>query len=183
VTRSLGRVDVRSLARIRKTDLLRLGRIAHADAMEFFQRNPSYSVFADRVIAVALCQGAALHYIDQSTGVKDFDVWTFYAAAGSIRYPWRKPRIPRDFGIPRFGTTPDYEHFIGRRVDCLGRSLRVPKQADPILAIHSYLASGRKKSSPFELAQKAVVLIEPAGLLGEVIWHDDPVFPMGAQGV
>jgi hypothetical protein len=167
----LERGGVRSLARIRRVDLQRLGRIARADATEFFQRNPHHSVLADRVIAVALCQGAALHYIDQSTGVKDFDVWTFFAAAGSVRYPWRKPRIPRDFGLPRFGTTPEFEHFVGRRVDCMGRSLRVRKHADPISTIQRYLDGGHRGSSPFELAQKSVVLIEPVGLLGEVIWH------------
>ncbi len=28
-------------------------------------------------LAVALCQGAAMHYYDNTNGVKDFDVWFF----------------------------------------------------------------------------------------------------------
>jgi hypothetical protein len=43
-------------------------------------RIPAGAVYDKRVIAVALCQGAALHYVDGKTGVKDFDVFTFYAA-------------------------------------------------------------------------------------------------------
>jgi hypothetical protein len=31
-------------------------------------------LYADRLFAVALCQGAALHYIDGKNGVKDLDV-------------------------------------------------------------------------------------------------------------
>ena len=27
----------------------------------------------------ARCQGAALHYVNERNGVKDFDVWSFYA--------------------------------------------------------------------------------------------------------
>jgi hypothetical protein len=27
---------------------------------------------------VPLCQGGALHYVNGSNGVKDFDVWSFY---------------------------------------------------------------------------------------------------------
>ncbi len=29
-------------------------------------------------LAVALCQGSAMHYHDKVNGVKDFDVWFFY---------------------------------------------------------------------------------------------------------
>ena len=36
---------------------------------------------------VALGQGAARHYLDGQTGVKDFDVWTFFAAAPTRPYP------------------------------------------------------------------------------------------------
>jgi hypothetical protein len=37
-------------------------------------------VLEDSLVCVALCQGAALHFVDGENGVKDFDVWTFYAA-------------------------------------------------------------------------------------------------------
>ena len=42
----------------------------------------------------ALCQGAALHYVDAKNGVKDFDVWSFYTqrADGSFPYLWQERR-------------------------------------------------------------------------------------------
>ena len=69
--------NARSLVPITREDLLRLGHIAREDREEFFDRRPRYRVLADRVIAVTLCQGAALHFLDGQNGVKDFDVWTF----------------------------------------------------------------------------------------------------------
>jgi hypothetical protein len=44
--------------------------------------------YRDRLLCVALCRGGALHYLDRSNGVKDFDVWTFFAALPD-RYPDR----------------------------------------------------------------------------------------------
>ncbi len=47
--------------------------------MEFFWRYRNWSqLYRDRVIAVTLCQGAALHYLNGRNGVKDFDLWTFF---------------------------------------------------------------------------------------------------------
>ena len=57
----------------------------------FIVRNPHHAGLRARVLAVALCQGAALHYVDGKNGVKDFDVWTFFANDGaSPAYPVRR---------------------------------------------------------------------------------------------
>src|ERR1700727_1064079 len=53
----------------------------------------------------ALYQGAALHYLDGKNGVKDFDVWSFYAALGDGPFPYRW-RGTADFGPSRFGRYP-----------------------------------------------------------------------------
>jgi hypothetical protein len=66
---------------------------------------------------------------------------------------------------PRFGTTSDSPHFIGRRVDCLGRSLNDESTNDPVKAIHRYLTERRTRSAA-EWAEKAVVMIEPDELFG-----------------
>ena len=39
-------------------------------------------------LAVALCQGAAMHFNDKKNGVKDFDVWL----RGSQNHVWKKER-------------------------------------------------------------------------------------------
>jgi hypothetical protein len=114
--------------------------------------------------------GAAVHYVDARNGVKDFDVWSFYAKRddGSFPYRWRGTA---DYGPSKFGRySGDPPSYTGRRVDFLGRSLRAPLDADPVAAVREYLAA-RNTASAKELAAKAVVLIYPQELLGQVIWR------------
>jgi hypothetical protein len=70
----------RSYERIRPEDLRRLAAIARDDQDAWLNRRPRWRPYADCVLCVALCQGAALHYVDGRSGVKDFDVYMFYAA-------------------------------------------------------------------------------------------------------
>ena len=62
-----------------RSDLLRLKEIAARDREEFFERNRKYGDLRNHVVVVALCQGAALHFVNGRNGIKDIDVWTFYA--------------------------------------------------------------------------------------------------------
>ena len=159
----------RSYARITPDDLNRLAEIARLDREDLFARKPRYRVLAEGLVCVALCQGAAQHLVDGENGVKDFDVWTFYAARpGHPAYPWRRRAI-RDFGDPRFGRTPNAPGFVGRRVDLLGRSIDVGAETDPAAILCGYLAEDRTKSAR-ALARKAAVLLEPSDRLGSVVW-------------
>ena len=82
--------NARSYGHLLPEDLHRLGEIARQDREEFFHRCPRYRPLQDDIIAVALCQGAALHYVNGSNGIKDLDVWTFYAKRPTLsRYPVR----------------------------------------------------------------------------------------------
>jgi hypothetical protein len=74
-----------------------------------------------------------------------------------------------NFGDPKFGVTPDTPHFIGRRVDVIGRSIPGAKPNDPIGCLRKYLEYSKTESARL-LSQKAVVLIDPAELLGTVVW-------------
>jgi hypothetical protein len=127
--------DARSFARIGKDDLLHLAALAADVEAGLFARTPEGAGrYAGRLLCRALCQGAALHYIDGKNGVKDFDVWSFYAARDDAEFPvrWRKPA---DLGPSKFGRYPgDPPRYTGRRVDCLGRSLPVQPGADPVAA-------------------------------------------------
>ena len=159
----------RSYGPIEREDLGRLARIARLDREDLFARKPRYRALGERLICVALCQGAALHYVDGENGVKDFDVWTFFAAhPDHPDYPWRR-RKAVDFGDPKFGRSPDKPHFTGRHVDLLGRSLRVAEDADPAAILREYLTEGRTATAR-RLAEKAVVLLEPPDRLGAVVW-------------
>lgn len=165
--------SLRCFDRISTEDLQRLGNIARIERNDFFDRNPRYRVLGEKIIAVALCQGAALHYVNGETGIKDFDVWTFYARHPGLTFPHRRKVVARDFGDPKFGKSPDHPEFEGRKVDLLGRSLDVDAGTDPVKALQMYLCK-RKTTTAVKLAEKAVVLIEPVDLLGVVVWPPEP---------
>ena len=160
----------RSLARIERADLLRLAALAADAEADLFGRHPRGSGrYAGRLLGRALCQGAALHYVNQENGVKDFDVWSFYAQYDDWPFPARW-RGTRDFGPSRFGRYPgDPPRYSGRRVDLLGRSLPAEPGADPADVLRRYLAA-RRTDSARALAAKAVVLIQPENRAGEIVW-------------
>jgi hypothetical protein len=160
----------RSLARIERADLLRLAALAADAEAEMFRRNPQDSGrYADRLLGRALCQGAALHYVNERNGVKDFDVWSFYAQYDDWPLPARW-RGTRDFGSSKFGRYPgDPPRYTGRRVDLLGRSLPAQPGADLADVLRRYLAA-RRTTSAKALAAKAVVLIDPENRAGEIVW-------------
>lgn len=160
----------RSLARIERADLLRLATLAADAEADLFRRNPQGSGrYAGRLLGRALCQGAALHYVNESNGVKDFDVWSFYAQHDDWPFPARW-RGTRDFGPSKFGRYPgDPARYSGRRVDLLGRSLPAEPGADPAEVLRRYLAA-RRTDSAKALAAKAVVLIHPENRAGEIVW-------------
>ena len=163
------RSPLRSDKKIRASDLKRLAEIARVDRTDFFARYPRWAaLYSNRLLCVGLCQGAALHFINQTNGIKDFDVWSFFRQRPS--QPIRRRRVVcRDFGLSTFGKSSDRPEFIGRKVDLLFKSIECSPDADPITALQQYLAEGRTKTARC-LAQKAVVLIEPAHSLGLKVW-------------
>ncbi len=162
----------RSLARIDRSDLLQLAKVAAEVEAGLFARKPQGAGrYAGRLLCRALCQGAALHYVDARNGVKDFDVWSFYAGRDDGPFPYRW-RGTADYGPSKFGRyRDDPPSFTGRRVDLLGRSLDVPLDAEPTTALRDYLSTARTRSAE-ELAAKAVVLIYPEQFAGKVVWPE-----------
>ncbi len=90
--------------------------------------------YRDRRVAVTLAQGAALHFVDGRNGVKDLDVWMFYAQVPGGGNPFGQRKRRLDFGRSDLGRNlypPDYKHrelkrwltFEGRRMDLMIRSL------------------------------------------------------------
>jgi hypothetical protein len=158
----------RSFVKIETGDLERLALISKADRDDFFSRYPCWQrLYADRILCIALCQGAALHYVDEKNGVKDFDVWTFYAAHPDAPFPWRR-WVQEDYGLSKFGTSPA-DGYVGRRVDLFARSLPFAVTADPVQCIRAYLTNGHTRTAS-ELSRKAVILIEPKNLIGKIVW-------------
>lgn len=74
------RLTNRLYKRLTREHLRLLAELARDEHEAFFERNPHQApLYRDRLMAAALCQGAALHYLDDETGVKDLDLHLFYA--------------------------------------------------------------------------------------------------------
>ena len=137
----------RSYVRITSRDLDRLSDLAALDRAGHFRRKLGTGrLYADRLFAVALCQGAALHFIDGKNGVKDLDVWSFYVEHPARPFPYRR-RATVDFGDAKFGTSDGRPDFVGRSVDLIGRSIKSADRTKPIEALRRYLRSGATESA------------------------------------
>ncbi len=123
-------------------------------------------------LAVALCQGGAMHYHDKVNGIKDFDVWFFY--------PFKEKHLPYrsiwnwDYKNPKFGKHPSIKGYAGRKVDVLVRSIRNYSKQSAVETIHKFLQYENTTSSK-ELAKKGVVILYPKILLGKVVWYKQKI--------
>lgn len=167
-----GELVPRSYEPITADDLDRLAEIAREDLTRFFDRNPHRAQHRQLYLGSALCQGAALHYLDGQNGVKDFDIYHFFARKDQWPFPERRRGIV-DFGQSKFGCS-QAEKELGfcRRVDLMGRSLDAEQGDDPVEAIQRWLRHSRN-STPRFLAAKAVVILEPEKLRGTIVWPLD----------
>ena len=104
-------ISERCFEKIEKEDLEKLLKFAVEDREDFFTRYPRWrKLYSNRLICIALCQGAAQHYINGKRGVKDFDIWTFYAEHPDAPFPYRRMAV-KDFGKSKFGRHPVMKRF------------------------------------------------------------------------
>jgi hypothetical protein len=188
---AVGSRETRSYERLTRSHFARLSELAAADHQRFFAHRPEYR---GRLVAITLAQGAALHYLDGRTGVKDFDVWSFFAAIPSTRFPADRRETHADFGLSEFGRQcydftsarnqrelghfRRWDAFTGRRIDLLMRHLPIaPNQSvdDAVAALRAWLTAGaasraRNPPSSWHLARKAMILIDPVDGRGDVVW-------------
>ncbi|MDX6256801.1 MAG: hypothetical protein QOJ11_3135 [Frankiales bacterium] len=173
--------------------LARLAELARLDHL-YFTRAEGRPEYADRRLLVVLAQGAAKHWVDGTNGVKDLDVWTFYARLPGERFPGDKRERYVDFGPSSLGRQASdfgaarspselarwqrWDSYEGRRVDLLMRALDLPPGSSPaasIAGLREWLAAGAmvnttNKPSSWWLAQKAAVVVYPARYRGRVVW-------------
>ena len=160
----------RSYARITRADMKRLKRLADEDREDFFGRHPEWALlYRRRMLGMGLCGSAALHYLNGVTGVREFEVWTFYAEHAEAPFPFQ--RIAHtDFGESKFGRAQDApDSYAGRRVTLHARSIDARPVDDTLEAIQRYLKAGATPTAR-ELAAKAVVMLDPEELLGVEAW-------------
>jgi hypothetical protein len=149
---------------VRRVELADLARIAAAEERAFFERNPHLiQPYRDRLLAMALCQGAALQYLGRGYGVNDFDLHFFYAQNPS------KPRLSRAVGrtwtsVGAFSNAPvDFIRTLVPNCDPV-REAQVAVQQ-----LRRFLHEERTANAK-HLAAKAVVGLWPDGLFGATIW-------------
>ena len=160
---------MRSFVPLTREHLVHLVALATVDH-EKFTRTDGRPEYSDLRVAVVLAQGAAQHWVDvhagtaRPNGVKDLDVWTFYAARPGAQFPAAKRETHADFGRSSLGrqayTPADvaalgprmhaWELYEGRRVDFLMRALPVPRGCPPDEAeeaIANWLTAGARSKS------------------------------------
>jgi hypothetical protein len=144
-------VRPRSFDMFQKEDLDFLAASALDDVAAFERRHPRHLGLAERLICVALCQGAAQHLVHGTGGVHDFDVWSFFRSEeGRPEFPVRR-RATRDFQGPRFVAS-------SRRIDLLGRT--IADLGSPMQSLAGYLGSGRTTTSR-ALAERPAFILHP----------------------
>lgn len=153
--------------------LSRLSKVVARAHGDLKARRPE---LAGTLVAGVLAQGAAAHYLDPAAriGVKDLDVWLFYAQRHGIgRVQERGRAAIYDFGPSSLGRHPeDASAFEGRRVDVMTRSIAPPLDTDSADAVRGWLARGAV--SPRLLRERPVVMLWPRARCGEIVWPGQP---------
>jgi hypothetical protein len=144
-------------------ELEALSALAVAEEAGFFSRNPHLvAAYRDRLLAVALCQGAALQYLGRGYGVNDFDLHFFYAQNPE------KQRLSR--AVKRIWAT--VGSFRNVPVDFIRTVVPNRAGSDPKSApehIQQFLHA-RSTANAAHLSEKAVVGLLPRELFGATIW-------------
>lgn len=113
----------RSLARIEEADLLRLAALAADAEAELFGRNPNGSGrYAGRLLGRALCQGAALHSVNEKmasrTSISGSSMPSTTAGPSRLDGGERETSVPQnsaDTPVTRRVTPADALIFLGAR--------------------------------------------------------------------
>ncbi|ADI73385.1 conserved hypothetical protein [Methanohalobium evestigatum Z-7303] len=171
----------RSYRKIEIKHLQKLKDISVNDQNIFFNKNPKYEFFRDRLFCILLVQGAALHYVNGTNGIKDFDILLLYKQnleekdenGKLIKIPYRR-LIAYDCGMPEFGRYPhdDINQYPNRRVDVLIREIGedLTDNYDLITGIRKYFETGNTPSIK-QWKNKDVVGIWPEEIQGDLVWN------------
>jgi hypothetical protein len=147
-----------------RPELQRLRVLAQAEEIRFFTDNQHLvAPYRGRLVAIALCQGAALQYLGRGYGVNDFDVHFFY-----LQNP-RKPRLTR----ARKRIVADVVSFDNIAIDFLRTvvpvRMKAPKRTGVMELLRTFLEHAPTANAK-HLATKAVVGLFPAEIYGKTIW-------------
>ena len=156
---------------ITKDDLRQLLRGSEKrfyDAVNARPGSPMYKVHGNtKPVAIALCQGAAMHYQNGKTGYTDFDVFLFYDKNKPLSARGRHPASRRArkwcYTNPKYPRGNIQVDVLVRRIEANGKN--------PTEIIRHFLHT-EPTDTAHHLAKAAVVLLHPPKQLGKVIWYN-----------
>jgi len=163
--------EIRSYEKLDKEDLRELLVHAEKELERFLLTNSGkYAVYENQLVAICLCQGAAKHYVDSVTGVKDIDVWLFFEEHNTVKIPHR--------GNARKVVQANLKKLGPKRIDFMKKMipLRYIVQNDAQKSFQNYLSLAVTSTSA-ELSMKPVVGLSPSTIFGRVLWS-----PSGDSG-
>lgn len=159
--------EERSYEPIELADLDRVAEVAWDRVVKLCHDRPRNQVYLDKLLVLALCQGAAEHFVRGRKGIKDFDVWAFFSPAAEP-FPWRW-RGCADLGPSKFGADPYDQRFTGRRIDVMGRGIPELNGRDPVASVYEYISRYHTQTAWY-LRQQPVVMLRPVEHLGRILW-------------
>jgi hypothetical protein len=152
---------------VRERELRSLVDLARREERDFFRRNPHLvAPYRGRLLAVCLCQGAALQYLRVGYGVSDFDIHFFYLQNPSKRRLSRAVRRIHPAAVGRIENMP--VDFVRTVVP----ALITPARRGTSEHLRAFLRDPPTANAT-HLAEKAVIGLLPKRLFGEVIWRPE----------
>ena len=163
--------ETRTYEKLDKEDLQELLVHAEEELGRFLSTNSGkYAVYQSQLVAICLCQGAAKHYVDSVTGVKDLDVWLFFEEHDTVKIPHR--------GNARKEIQANFKKLGPKRIDFMKKMipLRFIVKNDAQKSLQNYLSLAVTSASA-ELSMKPVIGLSPSAIFGRVLWS-----PSGDSG-
>jgi len=162
--------EVRTCEKLTKEDLKEIEQYAKEELKRLFNEvgkpKGKYKVYENKLIAICLCQGAAQHFVDGKTGIKDIDVWFFFEEDKDVKIP--------NFKNMRKSVSKKFTNIGEKRIDFLKKAIKEDiinksESEKPEDILKSYLQNGHTSTSKL-LAQKSVVGLFPPDIFEKIIW-------------
>jgi hypothetical protein len=123
------------------------------------------------LVSVALIQTETVlpkHLVDAVNGVRDVDIWLFFAEHDTIKIPHR--------GNARKEIQANLEKLGPKRIDFMKEmiSLRFVVKDDAQKSIQNYLSLAATSTSA-ELLMKPLIGLSPRAVFGKVLWLPEPL--------
>jgi hypothetical protein len=161
-----GKDEVRTYEKLTKEDLKEIEQYAKEELKRFLNKE-KYKVYENKLIAICLCQGAAQHFVNGKTGIKDIDVWFFFEEDKDVKIP--------NFKNMRKSVSKKFTNIGEKRIDFLKKAIKEDiinksESEKPEDILKSYLQNGNTSTSK-HLAKKSVIGLFPTEIFGKIIWE------------